>query len=257
MESYVSYLSQKGMNFDMKKIISAFLTIAIVLTNISAASAANLSFSDISGHWAEDIIIKWKNEGIISGYSDGTFRPDNPVTRAELAVILTLAFDLQKTSPTEYSDTNSSAWYYSYLESSARYIPVYPLPEGLPNNLPYEDNINLAKGDGNGFLPNIDTLRMHVAEALVKIKIEREDLKVDVPSIEDVADYVWDSFKDEQYELFAMHSGETALNVQWMFEYTWLAKKLDVMTGDSDGYFRPYDKITRAELLTIIDRILS
>ena len=42
-----------------------------------------------------------------------------------------------------------------------------------------------------------------------------------------------------------------------MFEYTWLAKELEIMQGDTNGYFRPYDNVTRAELLTMIDRILE
>ena len=41
-----------------------------------------------------------------------------------------------------------------------------------------------------------------------------------------------------------------------MFEYTWLANELGIMQGDTDGYFRPYDKVTRAELLTAIDRLM-
>ena len=43
---------------------------------------------DISGHWAEKEI-RWAIEkGLLNGYSDGTMKPDKPVTRAELAVIL-------------------------------------------------------------------------------------------------------------------------------------------------------------------------
>ena len=52
------------------------------------------TFSDIAGHWAEDWIDQLAAEGITSGYVDGTYRPDNPVTRAEMAVFLTRTFDL-------------------------------------------------------------------------------------------------------------------------------------------------------------------
>jgi len=34
-------------------------------------------------------------------------------------------------------------------------------------------------------------------------------------------------------------------------------KKLDIMQGDTDGYFRPYDNVTRAELITMLDRIIA
>jgi len=46
-------------------------------------------FRDVPGdHWAAAAIERMKAEGIIQGYDDGMFRPDEPVTRAQLAVIL-------------------------------------------------------------------------------------------------------------------------------------------------------------------------
>ncbi len=46
------------------------------------------SFNDISGHWAEDNIQQAVSAGIVSGYEDGTFKPNRAVTRAEFAVML-------------------------------------------------------------------------------------------------------------------------------------------------------------------------
>jgi N-acetylmuramoyl-L-alanine amidase len=43
---------------------------------------------DVTGHWAEASIKRAMEKGIIVGHSDGTFKPDEPVTRAQLAVIL-------------------------------------------------------------------------------------------------------------------------------------------------------------------------
>jgi hypothetical protein len=45
-------------------------------------------FTDIDGHWAEDWIETLAQEGITSGYGDGTFRPNNGVTRAEISIFL-------------------------------------------------------------------------------------------------------------------------------------------------------------------------
>jgi methionine-rich copper-binding protein CopC len=53
-----------------------------------------VQFKDLSGHWAEDVVLKLAARGIISGYPDGTFRPDNNVTRAEFAKMLVVALDL-------------------------------------------------------------------------------------------------------------------------------------------------------------------
>lgn len=42
---------------------------------------------DYKGHWAEKDIVRVIEVGIMNGYSDGTFKPDQPVTRAQLAVV--------------------------------------------------------------------------------------------------------------------------------------------------------------------------
>ena len=45
-------------------------------------------FPDISGHWAKDYINQAANKGFVNGYEDGSFRPENPITREEFAVLL-------------------------------------------------------------------------------------------------------------------------------------------------------------------------
>lgn len=49
--------------------------------------------TDYAGHWAEAAIEKVKAAGLMSGYPDGKFRPDQPVTRAELAAVLVRLID--------------------------------------------------------------------------------------------------------------------------------------------------------------------
>lgn len=58
------------------------------VTNASTESTTEAGFSDISGHWAEAKIKKAMSEGIVKGYTDGTFKPNATVTRAEFAVML-------------------------------------------------------------------------------------------------------------------------------------------------------------------------
>ena len=217
-------------------------------------SSNDTDFNDIKNHWAKDTIEKWKDKGVISGYPDGTFKPDNPVTRAELAKILTLAFDLQERSPLGYEDVKSENWYYSYLERCAKYIPVYPLPVSYETNTPYQE---VTEKGLNYYLPETPAMRMHVAEALVEIKKDKGKINTELPSIQDIQADVTAAFKDDDYEnLYAMH-GTIPENVTRMFEYTYLANKLGIMQGDSNGYFRPYDSVTRAELITMLDRMTS
>lgn len=238
----------------MKKLFSAVIALTLLISAMNVnVFASNIEFSDTAGHWAESTINKWANKDIISGYPDGTFKPDSPVSRAELAKILTLAFELQ---PSEfvYSDRDLSkdAWYYNYLLCAGKYIPNYALPEINEKNQPYVNNSTF-----NAFLPEQNAMRMHVAESLVEIIKNKEQSIVDVPEITVVKDELNKTFKDADYENLYANHGTIPENVRRMFEYTYLAKKLDIMQGDTDGYFRPYDNVTRAELITMLDRIIA
>ena len=239
----------------MKKIISLVIVTTLVFSVMSLnVFAVDNKFSDIDGHWAEETIVKFKDKNIISGYPDGTFKPDNSVTRAEFAKIVTEAFDLQTKSVLNYDDVEEESWYYPYLECSAGYIPIYPLPVSYESNIPY---LIVSEQGLNYFLPDTYAIRMHVAEALVEIKKDKENINVELPIIQDIQKEIQSTFKDDDYEnLYVMH-GKVPENVQRMFEYTWLANELGIMQGDTNGYFRPYDNVTRAELLTMIDRILE
>ncbi len=71
----------------IKKVISMALAsiMTFVPTQVFAVS------NDIKGHWAESAITYWQDNGLISGYEDGTFKPDKSITRAEFAVMLNKA----------------------------------------------------------------------------------------------------------------------------------------------------------------------
>ena len=48
---------------------------------------------DYEGHWAQPYIEKAINAGYMTGYPDGSFKPDNPITRAEFAKVLSFIID--------------------------------------------------------------------------------------------------------------------------------------------------------------------
>ncbi|WP_256759572.1 S-layer homology domain-containing protein [Cohnella sp. WQ 127256] len=71
-------------------------------SKVAEAKEANatIDFADTQGHWAEktiDIFVRLK---LINGYTDGTFRPNSPITRAEFAVILNRVLNIQGGSNT-------------------------------------------------------------------------------------------------------------------------------------------------------------
>ena len=57
--------------------------------NIKYKEENNMKFKDVpETHWAYKAIEELAEKGILNGYEDGTFKPDNPVTRAEIATIV-------------------------------------------------------------------------------------------------------------------------------------------------------------------------
>lgn len=68
------------------------------------------TFTDIKGHMFEKEILSLSKTGIMSGFGDGTFGPDNILTREQLAAVLTRAFNLKATSTTTFKDVNKNYW---------------------------------------------------------------------------------------------------------------------------------------------------
>lgn len=73
--------------FERKKTELTILVAIIILMAISP-TMASAAPSDISDHWAETYIDEWLDKGLITGYPDGTFKPDNKITRAEFMVLV-------------------------------------------------------------------------------------------------------------------------------------------------------------------------
>lgn len=84
-------------------------------------------FSDIRGHWAEKYINEAVSQGIIKGYQDGTFKPDNAVTRAEFISMVNRALKCTGTTSISFNDVPYSEWYYSDISKAvaATYVAGY------------------------------------------------------------------------------------------------------------------------------------
>ena len=76
-------------NFYMNKAITRAEVVAMMDIFLDATTDSSISFSDVKRSTNfRDSIIKAASNGLINGYPDGTYRPNNPITRAEMAVIL-------------------------------------------------------------------------------------------------------------------------------------------------------------------------
>ncbi len=71
-----------------KKLVLIVVPVVLVLGGTTGALAATGTFTDIAGNAHEQSIIKMADRGITTGYPDGTFRPDQPVTRGQMMTFL-------------------------------------------------------------------------------------------------------------------------------------------------------------------------
>ncbi|MHA6530399.1 S-layer homology domain-containing protein [Paenibacillus sp. BAC0078] len=76
-------------------------------------SSASSSFKDARSSWAAGYISTLADKGIISGYADGSFKPNAPISRAEMVTILARVLDLKVLAtgtPAGFSDVSSGNW---------------------------------------------------------------------------------------------------------------------------------------------------
>ena len=110
--------------------------IVLMLTGTCSTGFAATTFSDVNGHWAANSINYGVARGFINGYTDGTFKPDYPVTRAEFSKMLNIAFGISNTQATSFRDVPSTAWYATEVKKAvaAGYINGYEDNTFRPNN---------------------------------------------------------------------------------------------------------------------------
>ncbi len=125
----------------MKKFLIKLFTLAVMAVGLaSAPSFAVEEFPDVgSDYWSYDAIMYFKDKNVLSGYPDGYFRPDDKVTRAEFATIITKALGLRNLDEItfmNYKDVDSNYWaYYDIMLGS-----YYNLIHGTPDSMFYPKN---------------------------------------------------------------------------------------------------------------------
>lgn len=105
------------------------LATAITSSYIVASDVKSQPLSDISGHWAEDFILALYNAGAVGGYPDGTFKPDDKMTRAQYAALLTKALNPPvKRDAATFKDVAEDFWGYVAVQSAYKsgFISGFP-----------------------------------------------------------------------------------------------------------------------------------
>ncbi|WP_462384614.1 Ig-like domain-containing protein [Intestinibacillus massiliensis] len=100
----------------MKKGTKGLAAVLAAVTLLGTLPAGAAAVKDINGHWAQSTIQSWIDSGRISGYPDGTFKPDNKVTRAEMVKLVNNAFGFTSGSSATFSDVKSDYWAYAEIQ---------------------------------------------------------------------------------------------------------------------------------------------
>ena len=190
-----------------------FIVLTIAIMGIMTHSFA---FSDVPEEfWAYERINKLYNDGIISGFEDGTFRPKNPITREQVASVVSNFFKLtQNEEAKEFADVPAGRWSEEYIKLVAQYMELEKSNEGKFYFNPFEN----AK-------------RIDVAKLVANI-LGVDNEEIDYTAIDKFNDKIQFSEQDRKYVAFITQKG--------------------IMSGDEKSNFRPNDTITRAEFCSII-----
>lgn len=100
------------------------------------------SYSDVaSGVWYNSAVSTLTNAGILTGYEDGTFRPDAPITRAELATIAARFYHAPEVTGDAFSDISGS-WAREYINRAAARGLIDGYEDGT-----FRPNQNITRGE--------------------------------------------------------------------------------------------------------------
>ena len=177
------------------------------------------SFRDVpSSHWAYSYVTKLATNGTIGGYDDGTFKPNNNVTREEFVKMIISATGLKKAGTTcNFGDVPESAWYYEFVASGYESGII-----GGIDNATFGVGRNITRQD----------VAVIAARILTYLEAEIPELtEVTLTDIDTVSDYAQESVN--------------------------LLNGMGILNGDDDGSFRPNDALTRAEAAAIISRLTA
>ncbi|AUS99331.1 hypothetical protein CLI64_02370 [Nostoc sp. CENA543] len=115
-----------GNDIDQKKIFGAVDFVAATVEQPGSGTA----FKDVSvNYWAKGYIEALAAQNIIAGFPDGTFKPNDPVTRAQFATIITKALTPPaKRSAIEFRDVSRNFWAYGAIQAAyqSQFVAGYP-----------------------------------------------------------------------------------------------------------------------------------
>ncbi|PID26186.1 S-layer homology domain-containing protein [Sporosarcina sp. P7] len=149
----------------MKNKLVGLLAVLLIFSATPFQAQAATQFSDVDKHWAKKEIMYLADRNIIGGFPDGTFKPNDPITRAQASSMLikALKIPLVKDPTIQFKDVSKKSSYYPILATV--------------------NEKGIMRGD-NGFMrPGEDTSRAHMAAIIRRsfnIPVDHQATFVDV-----------------------------------------------------------------------------
>lgn len=229
----------------VKKIcVTALATLMLV-----SSSAMAVTFTDISGHWAEQSIITLADKGVVDGVTDTTFVPDGTVTRAQYLKMIMEATGVKLVKPRagECLEVGVNEWYATYLQTA--------LDAGLvPNQMiaGYKEKVEYTVDD-NGTAT--DSKVVYHGAFNGNLPITREEMAV---LTEYVFQYTRTILTNEDINTSKI---KPFTDYDSISDWAQISVKRALVHGFMDGMdnnmFNPKDTATRAQSATVILRVLN
>lgn len=226
-----------------KRLLSVVMMICFLCTcasTVSFAAVTSSSFSDVSAtshSWAINEIEEMTNLGIIRGYTDGTFRPDQAIRKIEALLLLSRIAGFTEASYQTFLDYANSYFApvldeYDLGTSYNRYKPeiAFLLYKGILSSDELEDYI----GDGNA---DEELLRYEAAILLTKIMGAEEEVQASKVADLDFADTREIPSAARKYVEYVYDQG--------------------LMLGVTNTTFEPNTSVTRAQISVMLYRIMN
>ena len=217
----VYYVNEAKATLDLvnSEVKDGFIIIKIDHYSKYAIVEIGTSFSDITNHWAQANIESIVARGIAGGYPDGTFKPNNNITRAEFVAMMNSLLKLEEvTYSGQFKDVKASNWFANSVATAAA--------NGLVGG--YEDG---------SFNPNGNITR---AEMMSIISKTIKDVTVSADEVESILS----AFTDKN---------DVA---PWAKQSIAKAIKAGLI-GGIDSQIQGKGETTRAQAAAVIDRILN
>lgn len=140
----------------------------------SPTSSAAINFSDVApDYWARPFIQALVARNVITGFPDGTFKPNEPVERAEFAAMIQKAFNqklIRQLDASAFTDVPSDYWAASAIEEAFEtgFMTGFPGALFLPNNPIPKVQAIVALTNGLGLAPSgsvADIVRSYYIDA--------------------------------------------------------------------------------------------